>query len=165
MKYVLPALLCSVLAGSVFAAEAEKAEWFLVNYTGYKHKIDITINGKNHMSTDRGGSGLNSKPSPLKEGKNRILVRFHQRPGKIGKPGLASFVRIFLSPKMMAGDDPLPAVEITDVEDYCESDIEVMIEGKVPQSFKYVSREWVSNKKNVLLYEEELEREASSEIW
>jgi len=103
LKRVLVLCGCFLFACSTFAGKLEKANWFFVNYTAYKHKIHITINGEKLVVLDK-GSGISSKPSPLKEGKNVVLVRFEQKPEKIGKPGLASKARIFLSPNMMVGN-------------------------------------------------------------
>ena len=156
---------CSLLACSGCGDESEETDWFFVNYTTYKHILHIGINGKEHITIKRGASGFDSKPSPLKEGRNQIFVRFEQRPEEIGKPGLGSKARIFLSPTMMVGDKPLPGVEITDVENYCECDIEVAMKNGAPQSFKYIRKDWVSDKKRIPLYEEQIEKEALSEIW
>ena len=163
LKRVLVLCGCFLFACSTFAGKLEKANWFFVNYTAYKHKIHITINGEKLVVLDK-GSGISSKPSPLKEGKNVVLVRFEQKPEKIGKPGLASKARIFLSPNMMVGNKPLPGVEITEVENYCECDIEIVIKNKIPQSFKYIRKDWISNKKKICLYEEQIERKAFSEV-
>ncbi len=156
-------LIFAVVASSAFAAEAEKANWIFVNYTAYKHKIHIDVNGKKYIS-ENDASGFDSKPSPLKEGKNRIFVRFEQKPEEIGKHGLGSKARIFLSPNMMVGNKPLPGVEITDVAYYCECEIEIVIKNKVPLTIKYTRRDWISDKKKIPLYEERIERKAQSEM-
>ena len=164
MKRIVLVSIFLVLATSLFAEKAERANWFFVNYTAYKHKIHITINGKKLITIDN-GSGFDSKPSPLKEGKNQVFVRFEQKLGEIGKPGLGSKARIFLSPNMMVGNKPLPGIELTDVENYCECNIEIVIKDRIPQSFKYVRKDWVSDKKKIPLYEEQIEKRALSEIW
>ncbi len=158
-------LLTWLFSVSLFSAQPEKYDWFFVNYTSYKHKIHIEINGKKHISIEDEESGFDSQPTPLKEGKNQILVRFEQRPEKTGKPGLGSKARILLSPTMMVGAKPLPGVEITEVENYCECKIEVLVKDEIPQSFTYVRKDWASDKKKVLLYEEQVEKKAFSEIW
>ena len=151
------------LAGTVFAVKPEKANWFFVNYTAYKHKIYFTVNGKKYITLDQ-ASGFDSKPSPLKEGKNNIVVVFKPKPEEIGKHSLASFARIFLSPNMMVGTQPLPGIELTDVENYCVCKIEIVIKNKIPETIKYTRKDWASDKKKVLLYEEHVEKKAFSEV-
>jgi hypothetical protein len=168
MKRFLLVLTCSLLACSGCAdesAKTDKTDWFFVNYTTYKHILHISINGKEHITIDSAASGFDSKPSPLREGSNRISLRFEQRPEEIGKPGMGSKARIFLSPTMMVGSKPLPGVEITEVDNYCECEIEVVMKKNVPQTFKYLRKDWVSSKKKIPLYEEDIEKVALSEVW
>ena len=160
------ALVCSGCADS--SEESDKTEttaWFFVNYTTYEHVLHIAVNGKEHVAIKSAGSGFDSKPSPLKEGKNTIFVRFEQRPEEIDEFGMGSKARIFLSPTQMVGSKPLPGVEITDVEGYCECEIEVVIKDNAPVNFRYVRMEWVSDKKKIPLYEEWIEKGAFSEVW
>lgn len=160
-----PLLAIFLLAGcSDNSNDSKKVEWLFVNYTAYNHNIHISVNGEKHALLDY-GSGFDTKPSPLKEGKNDIFVRFVHKPDKDDEHTIDSKARIFLSPTMMVGEKPLPGIMIEDVSGYCECRIGVTIKDKTPQTIGYTREEWATENKAVLRYEETVSTGAFSEIY
>ncbi|MHC4202722.1 MAG: toxin-antitoxin system YwqK family antitoxin [Planctomycetota bacterium] len=144
-------------------ARDKRYTWLVLNRGSRDHVIHLDVNGKRYTSFEDKASGFATKPSPLKEGVNSMLVTFLPRKGEEALFG--SRLEILLSPTMLPPKEPLPGFECEIDEGYCEYSIEIEMANSVPGLLRYTRRDWLDEDRKRLVYEERVETGVFSEVF